>query len=113
MRRPLVPNWEPTFSTKLTTIQQSILVGGGGSNLFTTTNTKLNDLITFASSVSRFTMKKRELSAYAITLGKNGPKLTKNECGGNLPGFGGRGPGAVVIRNSSMEEFAGFLQGRI
>ena len=139
---------------------QSILVGRGGSNLFTTTNTTLNDLITFAYGIQvrqivggpswlesekfdisakpeqpgipnvtqlktmvqkllaerfglAFHNEKRELSAYAITLGKNGPKLTKNESGGNLPGFGGRGPGAVVIRNSSMEEFAGFLQGRI
>src|SRR5262245_61173023 len=139
---------------------QSILVGRGGSNLFTTTNTTLNDLITFAYGIHvrqivggpswlesekfditakpeapgipnvtqlttmvkkllaerfglAFHSEKRELSAYVITLGKNGPKLTKNETGGILPGFGGRGPGSVVIRNSTMGEFAGFLQGRI
>jgi uncharacterized protein (TIGR03435 family) len=60
-----------------------------------------------------FHNEKRELSAYTITVGKNGPKLSKNESGGNLPGFGGRGPGAIGVRNSSMQEFAGFLQARI
>jgi uncharacterized protein (TIGR03435 family) len=139
---------------------QSILVGRGGGNLFTTTNTTLRDLIVFAYDihvrqlaglpswaetdkydltgkpeqagipnatqlrtmvqkllVERFGLafhnEKRELSAYTITVGKNGPKLSKNESGGNLPGFGGRGPGAVGVRNSSMQEFAGFLQARI
>jgi uncharacterized protein (TIGR03435 family) len=139
---------------------QSILVGRGGSNMFTTTNTTLNDLITFAYGIhvrqivggapwlesdkfditakpespgipnatqlrtmvqkllaERFSLafhsEKRELSAYVITVGKNGPKLAKNESGGNLPGFGGRGPGSVGVRNSTMAEFAGFLQGRI
>jgi uncharacterized protein (TIGR03435 family) len=139
---------------------QSILVGRGGSNMFTTTNTTLNDLITFAYGIhvrqivsgqpwmesdkfditakpeqpgipnvdqlktmvqkllkERFSLafhsEKRELSAYVITVGKNGPKLAKNETGGILPGFGGRGPGSVGVRNSTMAEFAGFLQGRI
>ena len=139
---------------------QSILVGRGGSNLFTTTNTTLNDLITFAYGIHvrqivggpawlesdkfdisakpeqpgipnvtqlgtmvkkllaerfglAFHSEKRELSAYVITVGKNGPKLAKDETGGILPGFGGRGPGSVGVRNSTMAEFAGFLQGRI
>jgi uncharacterized protein (TIGR03435 family) len=139
---------------------QSILVGRGGGNLFTTTNTTLNDLLTFAYGVhlqqisggpawlgtdkfdisakpeesgipdatqlrtmvqklltERFSLtfhrEKKELSAYIVTVGKNGPKLSKNESGGNLPGFGGRGPGAIGVRNSSMAEFASFLQGRI
>jgi len=139
---------------------QSILVGRGGANLFTTTNTTLNDLIIFAYGVhvqqivggpawlttekfdvsakpedagvpdatqlrtmvqkllvDRFGLKfhreKKELSAYTLNVGKNGPKMAKNESGGNLPGFGGRGPGAVGIRNSTMAEFAGFLQARI
>ena len=139
---------------------QSILVGRGGSNLFTTTNTTLNDLITFAYGIHvrqivggpawlesdkfdisakpeqpgipnvtqlgtmvkkllaerfglAFHSEKRELSAYVITVGKNGPKLAKDESGGILPGFGGRGPGSIGVRNSTMAEFAGFLQGRI
>lgn len=139
---------------------QSILVGRGGANMFTTTNTTLNDLLIFAYGVhpqqisggpgwmgtdkfditakpealgvpdatqlrtmvqklltERFNLtfhrEKKELSAYTITVGKNGPKLSKNESGGNLPGFGGRGPGAIGVRNSTMAEFAGFLQARI
>src|SRR5262245_31314561 len=139
---------------------QSILVGRGGSNLFTTTNTTLNDLVTFAYGIhvrqinggpswmeserfdvtakpeqpgipnatqlrtmvqkliaERFNLvfhrEQRELAAYTITVGKGGPKMAKNETGGLLPGCGGRGPGAVGVRNSTMAEFASFLQGRI
>jgi uncharacterized protein (TIGR03435 family) len=139
---------------------QSILVGRGGGNLFTTTNTTLNDLIIFAYGIHvqqivgapawtasdkfdlsakpedlgipnptqlrtmvqkllaerfglKFHQEKKEMSAYTLNVGKNGPKMAKNESGGNLPGFGGRGPGAVGVRNSSMGEFASFLQARI
>ena len=60
-----------------------------------------------------FHREKRELSAYTITVGKNGPKLAKNESAGILPGFGGRGPGGIGVRNSTMAEFAGFLQARV
>jgi uncharacterized protein (TIGR03435 family) len=56
----------------------------------------------------------KELSAYTLNIGKTGvAKLAVNDSGGNLPGFGGRGPGSVGIRNSTMEQFAGFLQARI
>ena len=139
---------------------QSILVGRGGGNMFTTTNTTLNDLIVFSYGIhprqltggpswleserfditakpesqgipnatqlrtmvqklltERFGLafhnEKRELSAYVITVAKSGHKLTKNESGGILPGFGGRGPGAIGVRNTTMGEFAGFLQARI
>jgi len=139
---------------------QSILVGRGGSNLFTTTNTTLNDLITFAYGIHvrqiagapswvesdrfditakpepqgipnatqlqtmvqkllaerfglAFHRDKREMAAYVITAGKDGPKLTKSDSTGLLPGFGGRGPGAVGVRNSTMAEFAAFLQARV
>jgi uncharacterized protein (TIGR03435 family) len=139
---------------------QSILVGRGGANMFTTTNTTLNDLLVFAYGIhpqqlsggpswlgterfditakpealgvpdatqlrtmvqklltERFNLafrrEKKELSAYTLTVGRNGPKLSKNESGGTLPGFGGRGPGAIGVRNSTMTEFASFLQARI
>jgi uncharacterized protein (TIGR03435 family) len=61
----------------------------------------------------KFHRDKRELSAYTITVLKEGPKMAKNDTGGNLPGFGGRGPGAIGVRNSTMTEFAGFLQAQI
>jgi uncharacterized protein (TIGR03435 family) len=61
-----------------------------------------------------FHREKRELSAYVITLDKAGVKMAKVEGNrGNLPGFGGRGPGAIGVRNSTMPEFADFLQARI
>lgn len=56
---------------------------------------------------------KKELSVYTITVGKDGPKLAKNDSGGSLPGFSGRGPGSVGVRNSSMPQFADFLQFRV
>lgn len=47
-------------------------------------------------------------------MAKTGLKLTKVEGNnGNLPGFGGRGPGSVGVFNSTMADFAGFLQSRI
>lgn len=55
----------------------------------------------------------KELSAFTLNVGKNGHKMTVDENGGNLPGFGGRGPGSIGVRNSTMEQFAGFLQARI
>ena len=164
--RMMAPDAKPTFdvsTVKLTAPDargSSILVGRGGSNLFTTTSTTLKDLIVFAYGLQarqvsggpawienerfditgkpdlpgmpsvnqlmtmvqklleeRFQLKfhreKRELSVYAITVAKTGAKLAKSEAPGNLPGFGGRGPGNISVRNSSMADFAGFLQARI
>jgi uncharacterized protein (TIGR03435 family) len=138
----------------------SMLVGRGGGNLFTTTNSSLSDLITFAYGlharqvtggpawmesdkfdvtakpdqegvpnvtqlrtmvqkllVDRFQLTfhhdKKELSVYAITVAKTGPKMAKSQATGNLPGFGGRGPGNIGVRNTTMAEFAEFLQSRI
>ena len=137
---------------------QSLLVNRSG--LFTTTNSTLNDLISFAWDLHvrqivngpswleserfdvtakpeqpgipnatqlrtmvqkligerfglAFHKETRNLSAYVITVVKSGHKLAKNDSGGILPGFGGRGPGAIGVRNSTMTEFAGFLQGRL
>ena len=57
---------------------------------------------------------KKDLSAYVITVDKAGLKIAKVEGNrGNLPGFGGRGPGAVGVFNSTMAEFADFLQARV
>lgn len=61
-----------------------------------------------------FHREQKELSAYVMTVDKAGVKMAKVEGNrGNLPGFGGRGPGAIGARNSTMTEFAGFLQARI
>ena len=62
----------------------------------------------------RFHREKKELSVYAITVAKTGAKMTKNESNPNgLPGFGGGGPRGLNVINSTMAEFASFLQGRV
>jgi uncharacterized protein (TIGR03435 family) len=61
-----------------------------------------------------FHREKKEISAYVITVDKAGLKLAKVEGNrGNLPGFGSRGAGAVGVQNSTIAEFAEFLQARI
>ncbi len=56
---------------------------------------------------------KKELSVYAITVAKGGHKLTPHPGpASNQPGFG-FGRGMLNIRNSTMTEFAGFLQANI
>jgi uncharacterized protein (TIGR03435 family) len=57
---------------------------------------------------------KKELSAYVMTVDKAGVKMAKVEGNrGNLPGFGQRGIGGMAVQNSTMPEFAEFLQARI
>ena len=61
-----------------------------------------------------FHREKRELSAYVVTVDKAGVKMAKSQANQPpLPGFGGRGPGALGVRNSTMTEFAEFLQSRV
>jgi len=57
---------------------------------------------------------KKDLSVYAITVVKPGPpKLTKNDSGGALPGFGGGGPSGMLVRNATIAEFANVMQSRL
>ena len=56
---------------------------------------------------------KKELSVYALTVGKNGPKLTKSESTGNLPGLFFRGLGNLPAINATMADFAGVMQGAV
>jgi uncharacterized protein (TIGR03435 family) len=55
-----------------------------------------------------FHREKRELSVYAITVAKGGPKLTKSESPLNLPGFG-LPPGRMMVRNATMAEVASMM----
>jgi uncharacterized protein (TIGR03435 family) len=58
-----------------------------------------------------FHKEKKELSAYSITVGKNGARLTKSEGDPNgLPGLGFRGLGKLVVRNATISDFAGLMQ---
>ena len=54
----------------------------------------------------------RELSVYALTVGKTGQKLTKSEADPKgLPGLGFRGLGAMIATNATMMDFAQTMQG--
>ena len=56
---------------------------------------------------------KRELSAYVLTVGKNGNKLTPTESKGSLPGINSRpGPNGLTLNmaNATVGDFTGFLQ---
>lgn len=56
---------------------------------------------------------KRELSAYVLTVGKSGQKLTPTQLKGSLPGMGMR-PGAggltLAMMNATTTDFTDFLQ---
>jgi uncharacterized protein (TIGR03435 family) len=54
---------------------------------------------------------KKELSVFALTVGKTGPKLTASTADPNgLPGMGLGGLGIANARNANMSDFTGFLQ---
>lgn len=65
----------------------------------------------------RFALKmheeKREMSAFVLTVAKGGPKFKETEMAGPLPGLGfrpGKGGLTFVMRNATMNDFAGIMQ---
>jgi uncharacterized protein (TIGR03435 family) len=61
-----------------------------------------------------FHREQKELSVYAIVVGKNGPKLTKSEGDPNgLPGLMFRGLGVLPARNARIVDFAGVMQAAV
>jgi uncharacterized protein (TIGR03435 family) len=57
---------------------------------------------------------KRELSVYAIVVGPNGHKLTKNDTNPNgLPGLLFRGLGVLPVTNATIADFAGVMQSAV
>jgi uncharacterized protein (TIGR03435 family) len=60
----------------------------------------------------KFHREMKELSAYVVTVAKTGAKLTPTSADPkSLPGLGFRGPGRLVVRNATLAEFAGVMQG--
>jgi uncharacterized protein (TIGR03435 family) len=58
-----------------------------------------------------FHREKKELSVYAITIAKGGPKITKEESNpAGLPGYGGPPLRGFNVRNSTIAEFASIMQ---
>ncbi len=61
----------------------------------------------------KFHQEKRDLSAYVLTAGKTGQKLTPTQVKGNLPGFfASPGTGGLTLHliNGTMSDFTSFLQ---
>jgi uncharacterized protein (TIGR03435 family) len=62
----------------------------------------------------KFHRDKRELSAYAIVVAKDGPKLTKSSGDPNgIPGLFFRGLGVLPATNASMDNFADVMQAAV
>jgi uncharacterized protein (TIGR03435 family) len=62
----------------------------------------------------KFHHEKKELSVYAITVGKTGPKLTTSEGDpSGAPSLLFRGPGNLPARNTTMEAFAQVMQAAV
>jgi uncharacterized protein (TIGR03435 family) len=61
----------------------------------------------------KFHHDKREMSAYVLTVGKDGNKLTPTQVKGTLPGIGMRpGTGGLTLNmvNATIPDFTGFMQ---
>jgi uncharacterized protein (TIGR03435 family) len=57
---------------------------------------------------------RRDMPVYAIVVGPNGHKLTKNDTNPNgLPGLVFRGLGVLPVSNATMADFAGVLQSAV
>ena len=60
-----------------------------------------------------FHHEKRDLSAFVLTVGKGGPKLTPTQLSGPLPGIGASpGPTGLTfnVANGTLNDFCGFMQ---
>jgi uncharacterized protein (TIGR03435 family) len=61
----------------------------------------------------KFHREKREMSAYVLTVGKDGSKLKPTQIQGTLPGIGirpGTGGITLAVINAAIPDFTGFLQ---
>jgi len=62
----------------------------------------------------RFHLEKRELSVYAITVDRDGPRLEPSDGGPDtLPNIGFRGRGQLVARNATLNDLAWELQSAV
>jgi uncharacterized protein (TIGR03435 family) len=61
-----------------------------------------------------FQRDKKELSVYALTVAKTGPKMTQSAGDPNgLPGLNFRGLGALAVINANMSDFTQLMQGAV
>lgn len=81
-------------------------------------NVKQMSLMTQKLLTDRFQLKfhheTRELPVYAIRLANGGPKMAKTTAGpDDLPGFGFRGLGDLIVHDMSVAEFATWMQSSV
>jgi uncharacterized protein (TIGR03435 family) len=56
---------------------------------------------------------KKQLTVYALMVGKNGPKLTRNDAASSITTLVPKGSGNWPVRNATMEEVAGVMQAHL
>jgi uncharacterized protein (TIGR03435 family) len=62
----------------------------------------------------KFHKDSKELSAYVLTVGKGGQKMTAGSTDPNqLPGLFFRGLGVLTVTNATMQDFAGLMQSAV
>lgn len=61
----------------------------------------------------KFHNDKKELSAYVLTVGKDGPKMTKSADTGGLPGLFFGPLGTLHVTNATMGDFTGLMQSAV
>lgn len=61
----------------------------------------------------KFHRDQREMGAYVLTVGKDGPKLTKSTDTGGLPGLFFGPIGTLHVRNAKIEDFTGLMQSAV
>ena len=74
--------------------------------------TMLQKLLADRSQLA-FHRDKKQLTVYALTVGKNGPRLTRSEAASPFPNLVPRGPGNWPVRNATMEEVASVMQAHL
>ena len=85
---------------------------GGGQPNPTQFKTMLQKLLGDRFQLA-FHRDKKQLTVYALTVEKNGPKLTRSEAASPFPNLVPSGPGNLPARNATMEEFAGVMQAHL
>jgi uncharacterized protein (TIGR03435 family) len=84
---------------------------GGGRPNPTQFKTMLQKLLADRFQLA-FHRDKKQLTVYALTVGKNGPRLTKSQAANPIPNLHYR-PGNLPASNATMEEFAGVMQAHL
>ncbi len=61
----------------------------------------------------KFHEENKELSVYALTVAKSGPKMTKSTSDQALPGLFFRALGVLTVQNATMQDFANLMQSAV